>query len=356
MHTADSVIAFCGTKDVSTVPLPNVFPEVAQYACSLRLLSFAMAKSRGFKSSHTLSWIENKPRSMMDPALVNIVLTPFWAAKTVEKYFSLTLEQGLLAILQSFRHLAYHVLKTVRHPYQKESVIIRCLDFYGRIYFSVIQHSKFNPTDELRINEVLKRTEFTNIWKSSTSWGSNIFEQAKLKPTPSNGEYPIYFQYTSFQFYRYSSTIYDYRQRLCYLSKGFTFFTIFAANSRTVLTFTTTLKLKPHLNDSCCCVPGKLHHFSALHFRKFPTFLFAGNTLHPNNRWPYGIYTPFYFSRYWFLLTFPSHFTLQFCFAISYFVAWFFAVVTIDESSWHRCLPTISSTPTIQLLILVCNW
>ena len=46
MLTAGSAIGFCGTEAVSTVSLPNVFPEIAQHADSVRLLTFAMAKSR----------------------------------------------------------------------------------------------------------------------------------------------------------------------------------------------------------------------------------------------------------------------------------------------------------------------
>ena len=87
MLSVDSAISFCGVGAISTVLLPNVFPETAQHTGSVRLLSFARAKSRWSKSSH-LNWINNKPRARTDPALVITVLTPFWAAPTIlEKIF-----------------------------------------------------------------------------------------------------------------------------------------------------------------------------------------------------------------------------------------------------------------------------
>ena len=52
MLTADdSAIDFWGTEAVSTVFLLNAFPEIAQHADSVRLLSFEIAKSRCSKLS-----------------------------------------------------------------------------------------------------------------------------------------------------------------------------------------------------------------------------------------------------------------------------------------------------------------
>ena len=46
MLTADdSAIGFCGTEAVSTVSLPDNFPEIAQHADSVRFLSFEIAKN-----------------------------------------------------------------------------------------------------------------------------------------------------------------------------------------------------------------------------------------------------------------------------------------------------------------------
>ena len=46
MLTADdSATYFCGTEAVRTASLLNVFPEIAQHADSVRLLSFDIARS-----------------------------------------------------------------------------------------------------------------------------------------------------------------------------------------------------------------------------------------------------------------------------------------------------------------------
>ena len=51
-YTADdSAMGFCGTEAVSTVFLPNVFPEIARHADFVCLLSFEIAKSRLSKLS-----------------------------------------------------------------------------------------------------------------------------------------------------------------------------------------------------------------------------------------------------------------------------------------------------------------
>ena len=59
MHAADDrAIGFCGAEAVSTVSLPNAFPEIAQHADSVRLFSFEITKTR--YPSYPISLIELK--------------------------------------------------------------------------------------------------------------------------------------------------------------------------------------------------------------------------------------------------------------------------------------------------------
>ena len=51
----DSAIYFCGTEAVSIISLLNDFPEIAQHADSVRLLSFQIVKSRLSRLSDRIS-------------------------------------------------------------------------------------------------------------------------------------------------------------------------------------------------------------------------------------------------------------------------------------------------------------
>ena len=46
LSVGNRATGFCGTEAVSIISLPNVFPETAQHADSVRLLNSAIAKSR----------------------------------------------------------------------------------------------------------------------------------------------------------------------------------------------------------------------------------------------------------------------------------------------------------------------
>ena len=132
------------------------------------------------------------------------------------------------------------------------------------------------------------------------------------------------------------------------------FFAISTINSRTVLTFTATSLLKTFLIRMTRAIVQATPFCLPSIFYFFPSFPSDDNTAYPNEIACLMVTTPLFLSV---LISRLFHLTvsLQF-FAFSYLVTCFHAVMTSDESNWHRWLTTSFPTPTIWPLIPIGLW